>query len=210
VLKKQEVSLDKELTFRQRQVLSYVKKFTSDKGYPPSVREIGKAVGLSSSSTVHAHLSALEERGFIKRDAAKPRALEIRGFESQTNNVSIPVVGRVAAGLPILAEENIDSYFSLPQEFIGNADASFMLEVTGDSMIEAGIFSGDYIVIKKQPTANNGDIVVAMVGDDEATVKRYFHEGNKIRLQPENKNMPPIYSREVKILGKVVAVLRKL
>lgn len=202
--------MKKELSARQKQILEYIKEFTLKKGYPPSVREIGKAVGLSSSSTVHAHLSVLEEQGFIKRDSAKPRALEISGFDLHLNNISIPVVGRVAAGLPVLAEENIDSYFSLPQEFVGNAEVSFMLEVKGDSMIDAGIFEGDYIVVKKQPTANNGDIVVVLVGEDEATVKRYYHEGNNIRLQPENQKLAPIYTRDVKILGKVVAVLRKL
>lgn len=202
--------MEKELSTRQKQILDYVKQFTSKKGYPPSVREIGKAVGLSSSSTVHAHLHTLESKGLLKRDPAKPRALEISGFEAHTNNVSVPIVGRVAAGAPILAEENIDSYFSLPQEFVGSGDVSFMLEVKGDSMINAGIFEGDYIVIKRQATANNGDIVVAMVGDEEATVKRFYREQNAIRLQPENPSLAPIYSRDVKLIGKVVAVLRKL
>lgn len=199
-----------QLTKRQQQVLNYIKKFSSQKGYPPSVREIGKAIGLSSSSTVHAHLSSLEDKGLIKRDQAKPRALEFSGNESQSSNIPVPLLGRVAAGAPILAEENIDSYFSIPSEFVGKTDASFMLEVKGDSMIDAGIYEGDYIIVKKQPTANDGDVVVAMVGDDEATIKRFFRESDTIRLQPENKTMKPIKSREVKIVGKVTSVLRKL
>lgn len=204
----------KKLTTRQQQILDYVKKYANNKGYPPSVREIGHAVGLSSSSTVHAHLSALEAKGYIKRDADKPRALEIFGNEKKQaediNNVSLPLVGRVAAGQPILAEENVESYFSMPQEFVGN-QANFMLEVHGESMIEAGIYNGDYVAIKKQPTATNGEIIVAMVGDDEATVKRFYNEGSRIRLQPENSSMEPIYgTNEIKILGKVVAVFRKM
>lgn len=201
-----------ELTKRQRQILDYILRQMHRKGYPPSVREIGAAVGLSSSSTVHSHLSALEKRGFIRRDPTKPRALEVLNWRDSDlplvgKSKSIPLVGRVAAGQPLLAEENIEDFIAVPAEFA--ADNSFMLRVKGDSMIEAGILEGDYLVVRQQTTANNGDIVVALI-ENEATVKRFFKEKTRIRLQPENKAMEPIFTSDIIVLGKVVALMRRI
>ena len=204
---------ERELTDRQKQILEFVRAEIHRRGFPPSVREIGEAVGLSSSSTVHAHLAALEEKGFIRRDPAKPRALEVLDFRDPDiaidygKDCSVPVVGQVAAGEPILAAENIESTMPLPAEIAG--DSTFILRVRGDSMIDAGILNGDYVVVRQERTATNGDIVVAMI-EDEATVKRFFKEADTIRLQPENSALEPIYSRDVQILGKVVALFRKL
>jgi len=203
--------LKQNISKRQQQILNFINSFLSKKGYPPSVREIGKAIGLSSSSTVHSHLSTLEKKGFLRRDQAKPRALEVLGAkpaEQLANVTSLPLVGRIAAGAPILAEENIDSYMPLPSEFI-RGNENFILTVKGSSMIEAGIFDGDYIVVRKQPSANNGNIVVALL-EDEATVKTFYREDGHIRLQPENSSMEPIIVSNVVILGIVVAVLRRL
>ncbi|KKN60247.1 hypothetical protein LCGC14_0533700 [marine sediment metagenome] len=197
------------LSNRQKQIMDFLQDHQNKKGYPPSVREIGKAVGLSSSSTVHSHLTALSKKGLIKRDSAKPRALEIYGTDSQqTNATKLPLLGEVAAGAPIIAEENIESYMPLPSELV-RGDEGFILKVKGDSMIDAGIFNGDYIVVRQQQTADNGQTVVAMI-EDEATVKTYYKEKDHIRLQPENSSMEPIRVKNPAILGTVSAVLRKL
>jgi repressor LexA len=203
---------ERDLTDRQRQVLDYIKAEVRLKGFPPTVRDIGQAVGLSSSSTVHAHLAALEHKGLIRRDPSKPRALEVLGRESalptRGDLVELPVVGAVAAGSPILAAENVESVMSLPTEVVRD-DATFVLRVKGDSMVDAGILDGDYVVVRQQSTAVNGDIVVALLGD-EATVKRFFREADRIRLQPENASMDPIYTRDVSVVGKVTAVFRRV
>jgi repressor LexA len=211
-----------KLSERQQDILDFLKDFISRNSYPPSVREIGEAVGLSSSSTVHSHLNTLEDKGYIKRDPSSARALSVidtddeprsaPGFQGIThlprNVVELPVVGRVAAGAPILADQNIEESFLLPTQIVGDT-SSFLLTVKGESMIEAGIFDGDYVVVKEQPTANNGEIIVALI-EDEATVKTFYKEPDRIRLQPENHSMDPIYVRDVAILGKVVALLRTL
>ena len=198
------------LTTRQKQILAYIKDMLRTKGYPPSVREIGTAVGLRSSSTVHSHLTKLEEIGFLRRDPTKPRAIEVLGEASwrQENFVPVPLVGRVAAGQPLLAIENIEETYPLPTSLIGNNEDVFMLTVQGESMINAGILDGDYVLVRKQKSANNNDIVVALINNEEATVKRFFKEKDRIRLQPENDGMSPIYSRNVSILGKVIGVFR--
>jgi repressor LexA len=198
------------LTDRQQEILTFVRRYTETHGYPPSVREIGQAMGLTSSSTVHSHLEALARKGFLRRDPSKPRALEIlrNGGIPQPRFVSLPVVGQVTAGRPILAEQNIEDYLPLPADLVNGAEA-FVLKVGGDSMIEDGILDGDLLVVRRQKTANNGDIVVARL-DDEATVKRFYREGDRVRLQPANQAMQPIYARDVVIEGKAVAVLRRL
>lgn len=204
----------RDLTDRQRQILEFIKDEIGRKGYPPTVRDIGEAVGLSSSSTVHSHLAALEAKGLIKRDPSKPRALEVMGHDRETRQqerlgvVELPVIGAVAAGSPMLAEENVEATIPLPTEVV-REDSTFVLRVKGDSMIDAGIFDRDYVVVRQQSTADNGDIVVALL-DDEATVKRFFREPDRIRLQPENETMEPIYARDVTVLGKVVAVFRRM
>ena len=192
----------------QQRILDFIKSEIQQKGYPPSVREIANAVGLKSTSTVHGHLQRLEKRGLLHRDAMKPRAMEVTGdpnFE-RNNSTAVPVVGRVTAGLPILAEENLEEYVSIPEVMLGEGE-HFILLVRGDSMIEAGILDGDYIVVRKQAEANNGDVVVAMI-EDSATVKRFYKENGHFRLQPENSSMAPIYADEVSILGKVVSLYR--
>jgi len=207
------VAYQRELTRRQQQILDFIRAEIHRKGYPPSVREIGEAVGLSSSSTVHSHLSALEAKGFIRRDPSKPRALEVFDFRDNDAAIdmgqvsAVPVVGAVAAGKPILAAENIEQTLPLPTEFSG--DQTFILRVRGESMIDAGILDGDYVVVRQQSDARDGDIVVAML-DEEATVKRFFREPHRIRLQPENATMEPIYSADVTVLGKVVALFRRV
>lgn len=209
----------REMTKRQQQILDFIRSELNLRGYPPSVREIGEAVGLSSSSTVHSHLAALEAKGFIRRDPTKPRALEVLDFRDTESGIdvgqvrAVPVVGQVAAGQPILAAENIEATLPLPVELVG--DSTFILRVKGQSMVDAGILDGDFVVVRQQPTATDGDIVVAMVdldssGEPEATVKRYFREADRIRLQPENATMEPIYSRDVTVLGKVVALFRRV
>jgi repressor LexA len=204
----------RDLTDRQREILDFIKAEMRRKGYPPTVRDIGQAVGLSSSSTVHSHLNALEAKGLIRRDPSKPRALEVIGHDRETVVTTmrgvreLPVLGAVAAGTPMLAEENIEGTIPLPTEVV-REDSTFVLRVKGDSMIDAGIFDGDFVVVRQQPTAENGDIVVALL-EDEATVKRFFREADRIRLQPENDSMEPIYVRDVTILGKVVAVFRRM
>jgi repressor LexA len=206
---------DRDLTDRQRQVLDFIKAEVRRRGFPPTVRDIGGAVGLSSSSTVHAHLAALEAKGLIHRDPSKPRALEVLDREVPpasraeiTNVIELPVIGAVAAGTPILATENIETTIHLPTEIVRD-DSTFVLQVRGESMVGAGIFDGDYVVVRQQSTAVNGEIVVAMI-EDEATVKRFFREADRIRLQPENAAMEPIYARDVTVLGKVVAVFRRM
>ncbi len=192
----------------QQKILDFIKSEIQTKGYPPSVREIANAVGLKSTSTVHGHLQRLEKRGLIHRDAMKPRAMEVVGDPNfmRNNTTAVPVVGRVTAGLPILAEENLEDYVQIPDIMLGEGE-HFILLVRGESMIEAGILDGDYIVVRKQQEANNGDIVVAMI-DDSATVKRYYKEDGRFRLQPENHTMAPIYTREITILGKVISLYR--
>lgn len=195
----------------QDKILAFIKQEVQEKGYPPSVREIAAAVGLRSTSTVHGHLQRLERKGLLHRSAMKPRAMEIKGdpsFTHPTGAVPVPVVGEVTAGQPILAEENLEEYVSLPESLLGEGE-HFVLHVHGDSMIEAGILDGDSIVVRRQVTANNGDIVVALI-EDSATVKRYFKEDGHFRLQPENRAMAPIIVPEVIILGKVVSLFRKI
>ncbi len=201
-----------DLSSKQLQILEFIKKELNTKGYPPSVREICRAVNLKSTSTVHGHLERLEKKGFIRRDATKPRAIEVLDGSSflytKKEIVELPVIGKVTAGQPILAQENIEDIFPVPLDFIGN-DISFMLIIKGDSMINAGILNGDYVIVKQQSYANNGDIVVALI-NDEATVKRFFKEKDFFRLQPENPCYEPITVNELSILGKVTGVLRKI
>lgn len=194
----------------QQRILEYIKSEIQTKGYPPSVREIANAVGLKSTSTVHGHLTRLEKKGLLHRDAMKPRAMEVIGDPNFVRNATtaIPVVGRVTAGQPILAEENVDEYIPIPDAMLGDGE-HFILLVKGESMIQAGIMDGDYVVVHKQQEANNGDIVVAMI-EDSATVKRFYKEHGHFRLQPENPTMDPIYTDEVTILGKVVSLYRIL
>ena len=201
----------KSLSDKQEQILSYIKEVILSKGYPPSVREICEAVGLKSTSSVHAHLETLEERGYIRRDPAKPRTIEIvdDSFNlSRREFANIPMIGEVAAGAPLLAVENIQNYFPMPTEFLSNNE-TFMLKVKGESMINVGIYNGDWIMVEKQETARNGEIIVALV-DDSATGKTFYKESNHIRLQPENDNMEPIIVDDVKILGKVTGLFRMM
>lgn len=199
----------KTLTGRQLQILEFIREHVKEKGYPPSVREIAQAVGLKSSSTVHGHLNRLEEKGFIRRDPTKPRAIEILDDTTpRTVTVSVPIVGKVTAGEPILAHENIEGYFPISRDFVPYDDL-FMLHVRGDSMIEAGILDGDYVLVKRQQSVDNGDIAVALLGE-EATVKRFFKEDGYIRLQPENSALEPIIATEIEILGKVIGVFRRI
>ena len=205
---------DLDLTKRQQEIFDFIKKYSAKYGYPPTVRDIGKAIGLTSSSTVHAHLSNLEKIGLLRRDPTKPRAIEVlvdRAKKAADAVVSggIPVVGQVAAGSPVLAEENIDEYVQVP-ELAGGDDGEFILAIKGDSMVNAGIHDKDHVVVRSQDTATNGEIVVALVGESEATVKRFFKESDHVRLQPENDSLEPIRSTEVKVLGKVVGVLRRV
>ncbi|WP_423801798.1 transcriptional repressor LexA [Neobacillus sp. SAB-20_R2A] len=200
---------------RQQDILDFIKGEVKTKGYPPSVREIGEAVGLASSSTVHGHLARLESKGLIRRDPTKPRAIEILEADEashipRNHVVNVPVVGKVTAGLPITAIENVEEYFPLPERLAPSSENVFMLEIMGESMIEAGILDGDYVIVKQQPSANNGDIVVAMTEEDEATCKRFFKEKDYIRLQPENSTMDPIILNNVTILGKVIGVYRQI
>lgn len=207
-----------DLTNKQLQILSFLKSELKSKGYPPSVREICAAVGIKSTSTVHSYLSKIEAKGYIRRDPTKPRAIEI--FDNSPSDdhsdttytkemINIPMVGRVTAGVPILAVENIEDTFPMPANFFGRHSDLFILSVQGESMIDAAILDKDYIVVEKQGHASNGDIVVALIGE-EATVKRYFLEKDCVRLQPENKFMDPIYVKEVSILGKVIGVFRQM
>ena len=196
---------------KQREILEYIKQEILNKGYPPAVREICEAVHLKSTSSVHSHLETLEKNGYIRRDPTKPRAIEIidDNFNlTRREVVNVPIIGQVAAGQPLLAVENIENYFPIPTEFMPNAE-TFMLKVKGDSMINAGIFNGDKILVQKQSDAQNGDIVVALV-DDSATVKTFYKENGRFRLQPENDTMDPIIVNECSILGKVFGIMRFL
>ena len=198
------------LTKRQREIFDFVKRHGEEHGYPPTVRDIGKAIGLTSSSTVHAHLANLEKLGMLRRDPTKPRAIEVLVDRAKAAVVpsGLPVVGQVAAGQPVLAEENIEEYVPVPP-IAGGDEGEFVLRVKGDSMVGAGIFEGDYVVVRPQETATDGEIVVALV-EDEATVKRFFKEEDHVRLQPENDTLEPILSRNVQLLGRVVGVCRRV
>jgi len=205
-----------KISSRQLAILEFIRSEVRSKGYPPSVREIGEAVGLASSSTVHGHLDRLEKKGLIRRDPTKPRAIELLGQEDSENAhqfattvARIPVVGKVTAGLPITATENIEDYFPLPTHYVGD-NKVFMLSVQGDSMVEAGIMSGDYVIVRQQQTADNGDIVVAMTEEDEATVKTFYKERDHIRLQPENPAYEPLRLNRVTILGRVIGLFRDI
>ena len=205
--------VDLNLTKRQQEIFDFIKRYSSRHGYPPTVRDIGKAVGLASSSTVHAHLANLEKVGLLRRDPSKPRAIEmldkaVEGVKSVVRPNGLPLVGQVAAGQPVLAEENIEEYVEVPG-LAGGADGEYLLRVRGDSMKGAGILEGDYVAVRPQNTAKDGQIVVALVGE-EATIKRFFKEADHVRLQPENPAMEPIRSREVRVLGRVVGVMRKV
>jgi repressor LexA len=207
------MDIPKDLTKRQQEIFDFIKKYSAKYGYPPTVRDIGKAVGLASSSTVHAHLANLEKVGLLRRDPSKPRAIELldRAADAVKSVVSpsgLPLVGSVAAGQPILAEENIEDYVQVP-EIAGGGDGEFVLRVRGESMKNAGILPGDFVVVRPQETAGDGEIVVALVGE-EATVKTFYRESDHVRLQPENETMEPIRSREVRVLGRVVGVFRKV
>ena len=202
------------ITKRQEDVLEFIKKEIRQKGYPPSVRDIGAALGLASSATVHKHLERLAENGYIRKDPTKPRTIEvlIKGDEkyNKSKGVSVPLIGKVTAGTPITAVQNVEDYLLLPEQLLPPvADNVFLLHVEGNSMINAGILNGDLVIVRQQKTASNGDIVVAMTEEDEATVKRFFKEDNKIRLQPENSTLEPLYLDNVFILGKVVGVFRQ-
>src|SRR5919106_993918 len=213
------------LTERQREIYDFVVGYADRHGYPPTVREIGEAVGLASPSTVHAHLANLERARMLKRDPTKPRALEIvgRGQGSAPGAVErarpasepprLPLVGEIAAGGPLLAEENIEEYLAVPEPLTRGGE-EFLLRVKGNSMVDAGILAGDYVVVRKQSSAQNGDIVVALAGDDEAaeeaTVKRFFRDNGRVRLQPENETLAPLYPDHVTILGKVIGVFRRV
>jgi repressor LexA len=207
------------LTGRQQEIWNFLVDYVDRLGYPPTVREIGEAVGLASPSTVHAHLANLERAGYLRRDPTKPRALELTGHRRREAAVpepevrSLPLVGQIAAGGPLLAEENIEDHVAVPEP-LSRGRGEFLLRVKGDSMVGAGILDGDLVVVQRQQTAQNGDIVVALAGEDEsadeATVKRFFREDGRVRLQPENDALEPIYARHVQILGKVVGVFRTL
>ncbi len=212
------------LTERQREIYEFVVRYVDEQGYPPTVREIGDSVGLASPSTVHAHLANLERAGYLRRDPTKPRALELVGRERAVQEPALvgeagrirmlPLVGQIAAGAPLLAEENVEEYLAVPQLLSSGVGEEFLLRVRGDSMIEAGILEGDYVVVRRQQTAQNGDIVVALAGEDEAaeeaTVKRFFREDGRVRLQPENAALEPLFPRHVQILGRVVGVFRSV
>jgi repressor LexA len=205
---------DLNLTKRQQEIVDFIKKYSARYGYPPTVRDIGRAIGLTSSSTVHAHLANLEKAGMLRRDPSKPRAIELLVDKAKRvalpgGDGGLPVVGQVAAGQPVLAEENIEEYVDIPP-LAGGDEGEYVLMVTGDSMIKAGIHDGDHVVVRTQATARDGEIVVALVGDAEATVKRFFKEADHVRLQPENDALEPIVSTEVSVLGKVVGVLRRV
>ena len=200
-----------KITEKQKEILEYIKETILSKGYPPAVREICEAVHLKSTSSVHSHLESLEKNGYIRRDPTKPRTIEILDDDvalTRREVVNVPIVGTVAAGTPILAQENIEEYFPIPVEMLPNKEI-FMLRVKGDSMIEAGILNNDNVIVEKQPTAENGDVVVALI-DDSATVKTFYKENGHYRLQPQNRTMDPIIVNDVEILGKVIGVFRMM
>ena len=207
------------LTGRQREIFDFLSEYVRGHGYPPTVREIGEAVGLASPSTVHAHLANIERAGLIKRDPTKPRALELVGRDRDGGSsrdsklLSLPLMGEIAAGGLLLAEQDVEDYLEVP-ELLAAGGADFLLRVKGESMIQAGILDGDYVVVRRQQDARNGDVVVALAGDDEAaeeaTVKRFFREDGRVRLQPENDALEPIYAQHVEVLGKVIGVFRQV
>jgi repressor LexA len=202
--------VDLNLTKRQQEIFDFIGRYSEKHGYPPTVRDIGRAIGLTSSSTVHAHLANLEKIGLLRRDPSKPRAIEVLVDKAMKAVAprGLPLVGQVAAGQPVLAEENIEDYVDVPP-IAGGDEGGYLLRVSGDSMKDAGIIEGDYVVVRPQKTAADGDIVVALVGE-EATVKRFFKEADHVRLQPENEALEPIRSREVEVLGRVVGVCRRV
>lgn len=203
--------VDLNLTKRQQEIFDYIKRYSAKHGYPPTVRDIGKAIGLTSSSTVHTHLANLEKVGLLKRDPTKPRAIEVlvdKAKRAAGAPSGLPVVGQVAAGAPVLAEEHIEEYLDVPR-LAGGDEGDYLLRVAGDSMKDAGILEGDHVVVRRQDTARNGEIVVALV-EDEATVKRFFKEKGHVRLQPENAAMEPIRVKDVAVLGRVVGVCRRV
>jgi repressor LexA len=199
-----------DLTKRQKEIFDFIRKYAGKYGYPPTVREIGKAVGLHSSSTVHAHLANLEKSGLLRRDPSKPRAIEVLVDKAKRaiQPEGLPLVGQVAAGEPILAEENIEEYLEIP-DVIGGENGDYILRIRGDSMKDAGILEGDFVVVQRAEEAKDGEIVVALIGE-EATVKRFFREKDHVRLQPENSALKPIRSSDVTVLGRVVGVFRKV
>ncbi|EUJ17238.1 transcriptional repressor LexA [Listeria aquatica] len=202
-----------KLSKRQQDIYEFIKSEVKEKGYPPSVREIGEAVGLASSSTVHGHLARLETKGLIRRDPTKPRAIEILSMEDEIPApavINIPLIGKVTAGMPITAVENVEDYFPLPESMASGEKDIFMLEIDGESMINAGILDGDRVIVRKQSNATNGEIVVAMTDENEATCKRFFKEQNHFRLQPENDSLEPIILDNVTILGKVIGLFRDI
>jgi repressor LexA len=201
--------MKKNISQREQEILRFIKHNIKSKGYPPSVREIGQAVGLKSSSTVHSYLRKMEEKELIRRDPTKPRAMEILDEETKSFKeiIMVPVLGRVAAGVPLLAVENQEDMFPLPADFAGHGEF-FMLQVKGDSMVEAGILEGDLVLVRRQPSVENGDIAVVLI-EDEATIKRFYHEKDHIRLQPENYRLSPIIVKNVEVLGKVIGLIRK-
>jgi repressor LexA len=211
------------LTTRQREIYEFITEYVDGHGYPPTVREIGEKVGLASPSTVHAHLANLERAGYLRRDPTKPRALELVGRERPSAETGsraaervrvLPLVGQIAAGGPLLAEQNVEEHIAVPEPLSSGQAEEFLLRVRGDSMIEAGILEDDYVVVRRQQTARDGDIVVALAGDDEsadeATVKRFFRENGRVRLQPENDALEPIYAQHVQLIGRVIGVFRQL
>ena len=202
--------VERSLTKRQQEIFDFVRRYVGEHGYPPTVRDIGKAVGLASSSTVHAHLANLEKHGLLRRDPTKPRAIEVLKDKAKqaVGAGRLPVVGQVAAGQPVLAEENIEEYVPVPG-IAGGDDGEFVLRVRGDSMKDAGILEGDFVIVRKQDTAVDGEIVVALVGE-EATVKRFFREKDHIRLQPENDAMEPLRTTDAQVLGRVVGLCRRV
>jgi repressor LexA len=202
--------VDLNLTKRQQEIFDFIKRYGAEHGYPPTVRDIGKAIGLTSSSTVHAHLANLEKVGLLRRDPSKPRALEVLVDKAKQAVApgGLPLVGQVAAGEPMLAEENIEEYVTVPG-IAGGDEGEFILRIKGDSMKDVGILEGDHVVVRRQDTAADGEIVVALVGD-EATVKRFFRETDHVRLQPENEALEPIRVRDVEVLGRVVGVCRRV
>jgi repressor LexA len=207
------MDLAQKLTTRQQEIYEFIREHTAAHGYPPTVRDIGKAVGLASSSTVHAHLANLEKAGLLRRDPSKPRAIElldraVDAVRSAVRPAGLPLIGHVAAGQPILAEENVEEYVHVPQ-LAGGEDGEYVLRVRGESMKNAGILDGDFVVVRPQKTGRDGEIVVAMV-EEEATVKRFFREADHIRLEPENESMEPIRSRDVQVIGRVVGVFRSV